>query len=416
MEHGKKRPWPLYRQLLCTLFQANDHELGLAPSTYPAPATFDLDHKNEEEPMDLAARLAVAIPHPRASSPDADGSRSLDRRSFLGIGGAALASTILSFAGDQARGDPFTSALLEARWLHHDTANAEAPTLVELSRAVVKAKADYQACRYTDLAAQLPQLLALLDAATSSFIGDDAHVAQSLCADAYHVAASLELKLGNEGPAWMAADASLRAARQSGDPVMIGSSARIVTHALMDSQRYIDAQRVAATSAEELSATWTQPSDDALSVYGSLLLRGAIAAGRQDDEANAVALLDEAEQASRRLGHDGNHRWTAFGPTNVTLHRVNIAVALGNAGTAIQHRATISPDKLVVTERKAHLFLDVAHAYSQWGKHEQAYHALCRVHEIAPEELSGRPWARRLVAETAIGAAYPCPASHQRPS
>ena len=216
-------------------------------------------------------------------------------------------------------------------------------------------------------------------------------MAHALCADAYHVAASLELKLGNEGPAWMAADASIRSAQQSGDPVMIASSARIVTHALMDSQRYADAQRVATTYAERLSATWSRPSEDAISVYGSLLLRGAIAAGRHDDQANAMALLDEAEQAGRRLGHDGNHRWTAFGPTNVALHRVNIAVALGNAGTAIRHAATISPDKLAVTERKAHLFLDVAHAYTQWGKHEHAYHALCEVRRDRPPGAVGSP-------------------------
>ncbi len=35
--------------------------------------------------------------------------------------------------------------------------------------------------------------------------------------------------------------------------------------------------------------------------------------------------LDEADDAARRLGADGNARWTAFGPTNARLHRVNIA-------------------------------------------------------------------------------------------
>ena len=102
-ERGKKRPWPLYRQLLCVLFQADDHELGLTPSPYPVPANFHLDGPDDGEPMNLSARLARARHHDRSSP---DGGRSLDRRSFLGIGGAALASTILAFAADQARRRP----------------------------------------------------------------------------------------------------------------------------------------------------------------------------------------------------------------------------------------------------------------------------------------------------------------------
>jgi hypothetical protein len=70
---------------------------------------------------------------------------------------------------------------------------------------------------------------------------------------------------------------------------------------------------------------------ESLSVYGSLLLprRGA-------DE-----LLTEAEDAAARLGDDRNLRWTAFGPTNASLHRVNIAVTLGDAGTAIDVARTV---------------------------------------------------------------------------
>jgi hypothetical protein len=62
--------------------------------------------------------------------------------------------------------------------------------------------------------------------------GERLIVAEALAADAYHVVASLQLKLGNEGPAWMAADASMRAAQRSGDPITMASSARIVTHVL----------------------------------------------------------------------------------------------------------------------------------------------------------------------------------------
>jgi hypothetical protein len=51
----------------------------------------------------------------------------------------------------------------------------------------------------------------------------------ALSADAYHVAASVLLKLGDHGLAWLAADRSMRAAAFSQQPLAVGSSARIIT-------------------------------------------------------------------------------------------------------------------------------------------------------------------------------------------
>ena len=50
-----------------------------------------------------------------------------------------------------------------------------------------------------------------------------------------------------------------------------------------------------------------------------------------------MSMLNEAGQAGSRLGSDHNHRWTAFGPVNVLLHRISVAVRLGDAGSAINH-------------------------------------------------------------------------------
>jgi hypothetical protein len=78
-----------------------------------------------------------------------------------------------------------------------------------------------------------------------------------------------------------------------------------------------------------------KPTPESLSVSGSLLLRGAIAAADAEDRDGSMTLLNEAGQAGSRLGSDYNHRWTAFGPANVLLHCVTIAVRLGDAGAAI---------------------------------------------------------------------------------
>ena len=56
-------------------------------------------------------------------------------------------------------------------------------------------------------------------------------------------------------------------------------------------------------------------------------------------------------------------------------------------------------DQLTVTERKASLFVDTARAFSQWGKHEKALHALGAAEELAPQEVCARPAVHRLVSD-----------------
>jgi hypothetical protein len=112
-----------------------------------------------------------------------------------------------------------------------------------------------------------------------------------------------------------------------------------------------------------------------------------------------MTMLEEAARAGSRLGADYNHRWTAFGPVNVQLHRVNIGVSLGDAGVAIDQARKVDLDLLPITERKAAFLVDVARAFAQWGKHEKAYHAIRAAMQLAPQEVGSRPSVRRLVAD-----------------
>jgi len=102
---------------------------------------------------------------------------------------------------------------------------------------------------------------------------------------------------------------------------------------------------------------------------------------------------------SSRVGEDRNLRWTAFGPTNAKLHRVNIAVTLGDAGIALDVARTVDLGKITVTERKASFLVDAARAFLQWGKHEQTLLALRAAEQTAPEEITGRPAVHGLVRD-----------------
>ena len=85
-------------------------------------------------------------------------------------------------------------------------------------------------------------------------------------------------------------------------------------------------------------------------------------------------MIAEAAEAARRLGTDANLRGTAFGPVSTEMHQVNVAVTLGDAGTAIDLARQINPAAITVTERKASLLIDAAQAFFQWGKYSLALH------------------------------------------
>lgn len=271
----------------------------------------------------------------------------------------------------------------------------------QFAQRVAAAKTDYQACRYEQVLARLSALLPALEPTRADIEREQRAQTEVLASDLYHVVGSMLLKVGDKGMALVAAERSTRAAVISQDPVAMATSARIMTHALMSSGHSNQAQQLAEDAAEDLRNATRLASTDALAVYGALLLRGAIAAARDDNRDNAQAMLDEASDAARRLGYDGNDRWSGFGATNVLLHRVHVALTLGDAGTAIALARQVPLDKIDLTERKASLFVDTARAYTQWGRYEQGLNALRGAYQVAPEEIQCRPTVQRIVSDLA---------------
>jgi hypothetical protein len=380
--------------------------LGLAPKADPVTASPDAPPAG---PVIPSRNTRPALPAPAVSgllSADAGDSEeddpSVRRRTFVGLTGAALFGAVLADPTRSGQADAIESfAAVLAAYAPDTTGSTldEPPDLPSLAAAVARAKRSYQACRYSEVTENLPALLGRLQSACAVLDGDARVQAYTLSAEAHHVAASILFKVGDQGLGWLAADRSMQAARASEDPVTVASSARIVTHALMGSKHYKAATDTASTLAAKFDHDVSTHDPESLSVYGSLLLRGAIAAAQHENRGGADELLTEAEEAAARLDDDLNLRWTAFGLTNTSLHRVNIAVTLGDAGTAIDVARTVDLGRIDVTERKASFLMDTARAFLQCGRHERAYLALRAAEEIAPEEITGRPAARRLVRD-----------------
>jgi len=282
------------------------------------------------------------------------------------------------------------------------TVKHDMPLLLQhLAARVAAVKCDYQACHYDNARDRLVSLLPAVTAAQSQLSGDQRSQLNVLATDMYHVVASVLLKCGDQAMALVAAERSIRCGLDSADPVAVGASARIMTHALMGNGHSRQAVTLAQTAAADLERATQLGSIDSVAVFGALLLRGSIAAARAQDRDAAATMLDEAKRAATRLGHDGNDRWTGFGPNNVLQHRVTVALAQGDAGTAIAFARRVQLDKITLAERKASLFVDVAQAYTQWGRHDNGLSALRTAYRIAPEEIRSRPAVHRIVTDLA---------------
>jgi hypothetical protein len=194
----------------------------------------------------------------------------------------------------------------------------------------------------------------------------------------------------------------MKAAVASQDPLAVGASARIVTHTLMNAGHLGAAVTTATDHSVRVSRDIPSPTPESLSVYGSILLRGAIAAAQDDERGTAGEMLTEATAAARQLTADSNLRGTAFSPVNTALHQVNVAITLGDAGTAIDLTRQVDMGQVTVTERKASLLIDTARAFFMWGRYEHAYMSLKAAETAAQQEVSTRPPVCALARDIAI--------------
>ncbi|MFG2100677.1 helix-turn-helix domain-containing protein [Micromonospora echinaurantiaca] len=276
------------------------------------------------------------------------------------------------------------------------------PPLVDMHKAVNHAWLTYQYGRYGMLTRALPKLLRDAQAADAGYGGDQAREAAHLLGQVYQIASSVLRKLGECDLAWLAADRSMAVAQRADDQLLAGIATTRVCNALAAMGRSRPALELNVTIANRLAPGGSNDaSPERLSVYGMLLLQGAMAASRIGDSATVDDLLNGAQEAARLLGSDQNHYWTSFGPTNLELHRAAAAVELGDGGRAVEvHQRIQEPAfNALLPERRAHHLLDIARGYAQIGDVANAGEMLLRGDRLAPSEIRCRPIAHEVMSD-----------------
>lgn len=261
----------------------------------------------------------------------------------------------------------------------------------------------YQSARYSELH-QLPMLVS---SAESLFFdapkaADVPRMARAV-SGVYLLASKLAAKLGDGDLAWTTADRARCFGLIAADPALIAVAAYQTACALAKHPgRAAAAEQVAVAGADAIASHRLHRTPAYLSAYGALLLHAAVAAARQADGRGAWGHLQAAGAAADRLGRNSNELWTAFGPANVWLHRISVAVALHDNRQALHVADQLDTSQLpeTLTSRRAQVHLDLAKAHSATGSADpQAMLQLLEYERLVPQAIKLNATAAGLITK-----------------
>jgi len=272
------------------------------------------------------------------------------------------------------------------------------PALSTLRTKSRKAWELTHAGRYTELTDLLRGLVPDLETAARAL--PDAQRAEvfELMAATYQACSAALAKLGEPEAAWIAADRAMAAAERAGNPMLVAAGAFRLVFVFMAARHYDQAEETARTAADALQARADHGEPEAMSLWGALTLQRAVIASRINDPDAAYGHLERAAEVAARLGEGRNDYNTEFGPANVGLYEISVAVELGDAGRALRTAATVDTTGLSA-ERRARMLIDVARAHAQRRQVTEAVTALLQAEEITPEQVQGHELVRQLVSD-----------------
>ena len=219
--------------------------------------------------------------------------------------------------------------------------------------------------------------------------------ASELLATTYQACSAALVKLGEPEAAWIAADRAMDAAERAGNPLLVAAGAFRLVFVFLAARHYDQAEETARTAVEALMARATAGDNAAMSLCGRITLQRAVIASRLNDSETAYRFLDQAKDIATRLGDGRNDFGTEFGPANVGIHEVAIAIDLGDAAGRCGSLGT-GRDRSV-PERQSRLLIDVARAHAQRRQPDDAVAALLRAEAIGAEPVRGHEAVRQLV-------------------
>jgi hypothetical protein len=253
------------------------------------------------------------------------------------------------------------------------------------------------ASAYRDMGPAIATLISELENASRTAAKTQRPELLSLLAQTYQAAAAMLVKVGDRGAGWVAADRAIAAAERSQDPALILAGQLRMARTLLDSSEQALARHVLTQATRRHDAIITGGDLGMISLVGSSALLLAILHARDANTDAAEQSLTVARRLAAVRGADRNYHDTEFGPTNVAMHAVGVAVELGNGQQALDRAAHVRHPEQLSAERQARYLIDIARAHLLTRSGRHALLALVKAEHIAPEELAESPRVAELI-------------------
>ncbi|MER6913903.1 XRE family transcriptional regulator [Streptomyces sp. NPDC000594] len=267
------------------------------------------------------------------------------------------------------------------------------PSAPAVAADLTRARADFDACRYTALAIRLPHLIHTARALAAPT--DPEHC--TLLAQAYLLVTRTLVKLDAIQLGWLAADRARQAAETGGNTLTVAEAAGQSAVLARKSGWHREALSIALTAADDLSLRTAGRAGTA--ARGRLIQNASYTLARRGDRDGMRVLTDEAAAIARELGdtpllrdHGGG-----FTPLTVQLHRVSAEVHAGDPLTALSAASAIPLDALPSLERRSRALGDIALTYDRLGRRTECLDALLAAERLAPQETHARPATKSLI-------------------
>jgi transcriptional regulator with XRE-family HTH domain len=249
---------------------------------------------------------------------------------------------------------------------------------------------------YVGLGQIAPGLISDLYAATTA--NPDDQVALLALSKITFAAAMGMKELARVDLAWNAAMASRQAAEKLEDGVAIAAADFVRSQVSLAAGAVKRASGIATSAVDAL----TGDGDQAMQVRGMLHLQAALCLTAEARRFGDMHLIggsdDHAVEAGRLAAHTGEGRSyeLRFGPTNVGVWRLSLAMEREEPGRVPEIAATIDESKLDTAHRRARFYIEQGRAYAKIKQYQPAVTQLLKAEKAAPLYVRTRPVVREL--------------------
>ena len=311
----------------------------------------------------------------------------------------AAEAPIIAAVNEEPPGVAGMRLVLSGVWTLRAMLNGHgAPSPAEMRTRVERAWSLSHESRYTELTEVLRDLVPDLESGVRAVPDDQQAEMFELLAAAYQACSAALSKLGEPEAAWIAADRGMAAAERAGNPLLVAAGAFRLGIVFLGARYYAQAAEVAGTAADALWRVAESGTPDAMSMWGALTLQRAIVAAHLGDATAAYGYLDRARTVAQRVGPERNDFNTEFGPANVALYEMAVAVELGDAGRALRAAASVDTSGLS-PERRTRMLIDVARAHAQRRQVGDALTALLEAEKLTPEQVRSHQLVRQVITD-----------------